>query len=232
MNKALAINCNAKLNATIGATAEDWKGGIPVRVVRNFKLAKHSKYAPEEGNRYRNATCTSSKCLIVLHNTISSCLRYDGIYKVVKYYPDTGKSGFRVWRYLLRRDDPAPAPWTKQGKERIAALGFKPMYPDGYLEAMAKKKTGKKRNEVVEGIDNLLISPKQEPPKKKQKYEIYEIETEVLKFIEEDQGNNKLWDECRRVLSNGKAAFLRQISERYRRLLSIYVFLVIFHLNL
>ena len=54
MNKALALNCNAKLNATAGATAEDWRGGIPVRVVRNFKLAKHSKYAPEEGNRYNN----------------------------------------------------------------------------------------------------------------------------------------------------------------------------------
>lgn len=54
MNKALAVNCNAKLNATVGATAEDWRGGIPVRVVRNFKLAKHSKYAPEEGNRYIN----------------------------------------------------------------------------------------------------------------------------------------------------------------------------------
>ncbi|XP_076642179.1 ubiquitin-like with PHD and ring finger domains 1 [Halictus rubicundus] len=191
LNKALAINCNAKLNATVGATAENWKGGIPVRVVRNFKLAKHSKYAPEEGNRY------------------------DGIYKVVKYYPDTGKSGFRVWRYLLRRDDPAPAPWTKQGKARIAALGFKPMYPDGYLEAMAKRKTSKKRNELADRIDNLLASQKQEPPKKKQKREIYEVDSEVLKFIEEDQGNSKLWNECRRVLSDGKAAFLQQISERF-----------------
>lgn len=52
MNKALAINCNAKLNAKDGATAEDWRGGIPVRVVRNFKLRKYSKYAPQEGNRY------------------------------------------------------------------------------------------------------------------------------------------------------------------------------------
>lgn len=52
MNKALAINCNAKLDAKMGATAQDWKGGIPVRVVRNYKLAKYSKYAPREGNRY------------------------------------------------------------------------------------------------------------------------------------------------------------------------------------
>jgi hypothetical protein len=30
----------------------DWKKGKPVRVVRNYKLHKHSKYAPEVGNRY------------------------------------------------------------------------------------------------------------------------------------------------------------------------------------
>ncbi|KOC67234.1 E3 ubiquitin-protein ligase UHRF1 [Habropoda laboriosa] len=191
MNRALAVNCNAKLNATVGATAENWRGGIPVRVVRNFKLAKHSKYAPEEGNRY------------------------DGIYKVVKYYPDTGKSGFRVWRYLFRRDDPAPAPWTKEGKARITALGLKPMYPDGYLEAMAKNnKTNKKRNEFTEE-EKSNTPDSEEPPKKKQKREGYALETEVVKYIEEDGANTKLWDECRKSLSNGKTAFLQQVSERF-----------------
>ncbi|OAD54927.1 E3 ubiquitin-protein ligase UHRF1 [Eufriesea mexicana] len=190
MNKALAVNCNAKLNAIIGATAENWRGGIPVRVVRNFKLAKHSKYAPEEGNRY------------------------DGIYKVVKYYPDTGKSGFRVWRYLLRRDDPAPAPWTKDGKARIEALGLKPMYPDGYLEAMAKNKTNKKRNAFMDE-EKSTTSKNEGPLKKKQKREVYEIESEVMKYIEEDQINEKLWSECREALPNGKTVFLQQVSERY-----------------
>lgn len=91
--RALALNCNAKFDAKDGATAEDWKGGKPVRVVRNYKLGKHSKYAPKDGNRY------------------------DGIYKVVKYFPEKGKSGHLVWRYLLRRDDPTPPPWHKKGKE-------------------------------------------------------------------------------------------------------------------
>lgn len=50
--------------------------------------------------------------------------RYDGIYKVVKYFPFKGKSGFIVWRYQLKRDDPVPAPWTKAGKERIDSLGL------------------------------------------------------------------------------------------------------------
>ena len=74
-------------------------------MVRNWKGKKHSKYAPEEGNRY------------------------DGIYKVVRYWPSKGKSGFVVWRYELRRDDPCPAPWTEEGektpKAKKAKLGYK-----------------------------------------------------------------------------------------------------------
>lgn len=45
--------------------------------------------------------------------------RYDGIYKVVKYYPKHGANGLLVWRFLLRRDDPEPAPWTEEGKRII-----------------------------------------------------------------------------------------------------------------
>ena len=50
--------------------------------------------------------------------------RYDGIYKVCKYWMEKGKSGFKVLRYLIRRDDPVPAPWTKEGKKRIENLGL------------------------------------------------------------------------------------------------------------
>lgn len=44
--------------------------------------------------------------------------------QIVKYWPEKGKSGFTVWRYLLRRDDPIPAPWTKEGKKRAEQLGL------------------------------------------------------------------------------------------------------------
>lgn len=50
--------------------------------------------------------------------------RYDGIYKVVKYYPETGKSGFRVWKYLLRRDDPSPAPWDPLAKQYPIVVSY------------------------------------------------------------------------------------------------------------
>lgn len=42
----------------------------------------------------------------------------------MKYWPEKGKSGFLVWRYLLRRDDDEPGPWTKEGKDRIKRLGL------------------------------------------------------------------------------------------------------------
>lgn len=34
-------------------------------------------------------------------------------------------SGFIIWRYLLKRDDPTPAPWTTKGKQRRDQLGLK-----------------------------------------------------------------------------------------------------------
>ncbi|XP_071770943.2 E3 ubiquitin-protein ligase UHRF2 [Centroberyx gerrardi] len=115
MNRALALNCDAPLNDKDGAESRNWRAGKPVRVVRSSKGRRISKYAPEEGNRY------------------------DGIYKVVKYWPEIGKCGFLVWRYLLRRDDLEPAPWTPEGLERIKKLGLAVQYPPGYLEAMANK---------------------------------------------------------------------------------------------
>ena len=50
--RALAKNCDAPIDNKKGAEAKDWRKGKPVRVVRNCKGRKHSKYAPEEGNRY------------------------------------------------------------------------------------------------------------------------------------------------------------------------------------
>lgn len=115
MNRALALNCDAPLNDKDGAESRNWRAGKPVRVVRSSKGRRISKYAPEEGNRY------------------------DGIYKVVKYWPEIGKCGYLVWRYLLRRDDMEPAPWTPEGVERIKKLGLAVQYPPGYLSAMANK---------------------------------------------------------------------------------------------
>ncbi|KAH6947209.1 hypothetical protein HPB50_017595 [Hyalomma asiaticum] len=109
--RSLARNCAAPIDAKNGAEAKNWRDGKPVRVIRSFKGRKHSKYCPEDG------------------------YRYDGIYKLVKYWPEKGKSGFLVWRYLLRRDDKSPAPWTAAGKLAAEKLGLCMQYPEGYLES-------------------------------------------------------------------------------------------------
>ncbi|XP_057215821.1 E3 ubiquitin-protein ligase UHRF2-like [Triplophysa rosa] len=156
MNRALALNCDAPLNDKNGAESRNWRAGKPVRVIRSSKGRRISKYAPEEGNRY------------------------DGIYKVVKYWPEIGKCGFLVWRYLLRRDDVEPAAWTPEGIERSKKLGLKVQYPPGYLEAMANKTKkevsvrggggstrGRKR-----GRPRSVRAPKSSPQNKKEKPEV------------------------------------------------------------
>ncbi|XP_039623035.1 E3 ubiquitin-protein ligase UHRF1 isoform X1 [Polypterus senegalus] len=203
MNRALALNCNAPLNDKDGAEAKDWKAGKPVRVIRSSKGRKHSKYCPEDGNRY------------------------DGIYKVVKYWPEKGKSGFLVWRYLLKRNDEEAAPWTKDGKERIKKLGLTMQYPEGYLEAVAAKEKEKLKDEEDEDVestpskgkrkrksettDRVSPSPSKKTPKKV-KVEAYKLTKEQKEMIKEDELNKKLWNEALEALKEGPK-FLNKVEE-------------------
>ncbi|KAJ3605190.1 hypothetical protein NHX12_027240 [Muraenolepis orangiensis] len=162
MNRALALNCDAPLNDKDGAESRNWREGKSVRVVRSSKGRRISKYAPEEGNRY------------------------DGIYKVVKYWPEIGKCGFLVWRYLLRRDDLEPAPWTAEGLERSKKLSLAVQYPPGYLEAMANK------------------IKKEELPAKRIKVESsFQLSVQQQQLIQQDAANKKLWDEAMVSLDEG-----------------------------
>uniref|UniRef100_A0A8C1YJ58 RING-type E3 ubiquitin transferase n=1 Tax=Cyprinus carpio TaxID=7962 RepID=A0A8C1YJ58_CYPCA len=198
MNRALALNCNAAVNEKEGAEAKDWKAGKPVRVVRSSKGRKHSKFCPEDGNRY------------------------DGIYKVVKYWPEKGKSGFLVWRYLLKRNDDEPAPWTRDGKERIKKLGLSMQYPEGYLEAVAAKEK-EKENKNEEDVDETPTkgkrkrksqtgsSPAKSTPKK-MKVEAYKLSKEQKALIKDDELNKKLWDEAMASLNLGPR-FINKVEE-------------------
>ncbi|KAM8978511.1 E3 ubiquitin-protein ligase UHRF1-like [Sarcophilus harrisii] len=207
MNRALALNCSAPINDRGGAEAKDWRAGKPVRVVRNVKGGKHSKYAPAEGNRY------------------------DGIYKVVKYWPEKGKSGFLVWRYLLRRDDDEPGPWTREGKDRMKKLGLTMQYPEGYLEAVANKEKEKENNKSDE---EELTSPRKGKGKrkrkstggretflaslstvsKKTKVEPYKLTSQQKTLIKNDESNEKLWNEVLGALKDGPK-FLNKVEETF-----------------
>lgn len=133
---------------------------------------------------------------------------------MVKYYPDTSTYGFLMWKYVLRRDDPIPAPWTKKGAQRIAFLGLKMLYPDGYLDTMKTfnkiKIKGEKRSVTDDSSDEEDVAIKR--PKKNK--HVFDLEDELKTLIENDKVNVKLWDDCRATLSDGKPAFLNCISER------------------
>ncbi|XP_071800334.1 E3 ubiquitin-protein ligase UHRF1-like [Asterias amurensis] len=196
MNSALARNCNAPLDSKKGNEAKDWRAGKAVRVIRNSKGRKHSKYAPEEGNRY------------------------DGLYKVVKFWPETGRSGFLVWRYLLRRDDPQHAPWTKQGQKKIKALGLVMEYPDGYLEAMAtkeKERNGDKDSGSEEEVKSVKKGQNKGKGQKRKRKETEEdtakstpkkckvtIPSDIQKLIDCDETNKKVWEEVAQEIQTGK----------------------------
>lgn len=95
-NLLLAKCCPVPIDLKNGSDAGDnWRNGVPIRVVRGSKSLRFSgsrSYGPSEG------------------------YRYDGVYKVVMYWPTKGTSGFKVWRFMLRRDDPSPTPWSIEDK--------------------------------------------------------------------------------------------------------------------
>jgi putative restriction endonuclease len=77
-------------NAGLAANAVN---GHPVRLVRG--PCRTSAYAPLAG------------------------YRYDGLYFVKRYWEETGKSGYRICRFLLVRDDAELAPWQAADSELI-----------------------------------------------------------------------------------------------------------------
>ncbi len=132
-NKGLALNYAAAAGTGGNPEEESWRKGKPVRVVRGFKLAQYSPFAPGEG------------------------FRYDGIYKVVSYWPEERGAAGWVWRFHLKRDDPAPAPWTKEGRAKISGKGY-PQEEEVEDERPAAKKTLFGINmETVKKNDTLAI---------------------------------------------------------------------------
>jgi E3 ubiquitin-protein ligase UHRF1 len=168
MNLALAVSCAAKVNDKDGAEAKDWRKGKPIRVVRTEKAIKASKFAPAVG------------------------CRYDGIYKIVKYWPEKGREGFRVWRYLFRRDDATPGPWIKKGKKIIEANGYTCIYPDNYKEAQATKKRKVDRSVAVIATGDL--DEEEEDGSRKEKRTYVQPE-EVVNAIKSDTLNAKIWQD-------------------------------------
>eukprot|EP00095_Tigriopus_kingsejongensis_P006810 maker-scaffold2587_size14210-snap-gene-0.5 protein:Tk06810 transcript:maker-scaffold2587_size14210-snap-gene-0.5-mRNA-1 annotation:"e3 ubiquitin-protein ligase uhrf1 isoform x3" len=199
-NLAIAVSCACPLDTKVGGEARKWREGKPIRVVRSEKLKKHSKFAPVEG------------------------CRYDGIYRVVKYWPEKGRSGFIVWRYLFRRDDDSPAPWSKAGRKAIEENGFSCIFPEGHLEAMAArleaKNRGTKRTREGDSTESSSL-PRAEPMTKflvkKAKFTPkYKIPATISTMITDDQRNVKMWDDVKSTEMLTKLDFTNKVEENFR----------------
>ncbi|CAG8441835.1 9445_t:CDS:1 [Acaulospora morrowiae] len=176
-NLALALCSDAEVDSERGAKANDWKKGKPIRVCRSEKLKKHNlQFAPTEG------------------------IRYDGLYKVVRYWPEKGKAGFIVWRYEMRRDDDEPAPWTTEGKKRIAELGLTMYVPEELKDEETKKR---KSNE--DG-----------PPSKKTKTKVYKPTKEFMKLVKKDVRNARVWGAVMEKDFSTVADFLSIMEEEFK----------------
>lgn len=167
VNLALAKNCNAPINVKGASAGDNWREGMPIRVVRSRNA---SKFAPERG------------------------YRYDGIYKVVSYWQETGKSGFMIYRYHLRRDDIEPAPWTEEGKQRIKELGIKFVEGTKFHKQDAKKK----RSDTEEDKENAENKTKKKVKKvkkaKERRKKFHYIDTDnedEEKIISESENDEK-----------------------------------------
>ena len=68
--------------------------------------------------------------------------------------------GFLVWRYLMRRDDPAPAPWEKGAKK------FKCIHPDIEVSSDAKKRKAEAEAEADDDDQPLAAKSKSKKNKK------------------------------------------------------------------
>jgi len=175
-NEALAWSCMVRPVTDKGADAGDkWKEGKPVRVCRAWKLKKHSKYAPEEG------------------------FRYDGIYKVKRYWQDKGESGFKVWRYEFIRDDPNPAPWTEEGKAIIER--------EGYVCIKRNPDEDKAKKRKASGDDE-----EQEEPNKKAR-KLYAMAEEWSNLIKADTRNKKMWEQVLEKEVYSRNEFLDEVRE-------------------
>lgn len=150
----------------------------------------------------------------------------------MKYWPEIGKCGFLVWRYLLRRDDVEPAPWTSEGIERSKKLGLSVQYPEGYLEAMASKEkkdkvkkqtvkqeptsqsNGNQKRTIDDGIEEAMNTPKAMRTGDGGKGEAFQLTQEQQWLIREDCMNQKLWDEVLASLKEGPN-FLKKLEQSF-----------------
>ena len=180
---ALARNCPVPINEQYGASAHGpdrdlWKQGLPIRVLRsgNSRIPKHkrSRYLPKIG------------------------VRYDGLYKVQSYWPEAATNGHRVWRFLLRRDDKEPAPWTDAGRYRTKKLGLHQLqYPPGWCRQVAQKRfwTTDANIRSKQARSSSINDHQSKQSESNPIIDYYVIPETLVKLIGKDEANKQVWSD-------------------------------------
>jgi E3 ubiquitin-protein ligase UHRF1 len=78
--------------------------GLGIRVIRGY-----DKKAKQKKNKSPNHTANPVEP--------GEGYRYDGIYKITRYWSKQREDNNMVFQFELRRDDLEPAPWTDEGKK-------------------------------------------------------------------------------------------------------------------
>ena len=181
----LAKACDCPVDDRRGGLAKDWRNGRPIRVVRSHHIADMSIFAPAED------------------------MRYDGLYKIVCYWPTCGEEGVMAWvitslepyslpdliclmqRFLLRRDDEEPAPWSQEArslmKQRVSASPDKEIGPSN--------------------IENNAALPNAK---------MYRLSSLILKLISLDSENKPKWDDLASKTYPDKETFLNAMEREFR----------------
>lgn len=153
-NLALALTCGAALNTECGAKARDWRTSRPVRVCRTSDV-ENSIYTPEAG------------------------IRYDGLYKLVKYWPSQDQRSSKVsWKFLFRRDDQEPPLWTAAGRGISTKRGLRMLHSNPALNEKKVK---------------------------------YIIPNRVLRLMNADTGNRRLWNEVKNMTFWSEYDFIKYV---------------------
>ena len=127
-------------------------------------------------------------------------VRYDGLYRVVRFWKEENSG---EWKFHLKRDDPAPAPWTEAGRYQAKKTGFLvPRYPDGWTTEMAGKRRLTVDLKMVERAEKR-VKKEISLEKNKQKSTVaWSIPAAVEALIEQDKmpiSRQKQWTELRQL---------------------------------
>ena len=148
--------------------------------------------------------------LFIISSLFSSHLRYDGIYKLIRFWPEkdpSGASKFRVWRFQFRRDDAAPAPWTDAGRKRTKQLGLEMERPEGWR---------RKEEDEDEEDDEEVGQARKKKKTKKSTASKFVVDAATRRRIDADRRNGRLWAEALESAVDGRKRFLAALEEAFK----------------